>query len=167
MTKIQSFWCQGHLVISWSWPLTYDLEKSWFLRTCPDMHTRHIWLRYCLTRYCPWNLLLEQQWLKHEYRGKYSKSYCHVIADVISIKNVSSGIICDDSFIFDIKMNLEEKFEIFKMATILRSRWAFWPENVPDFEYDFNITNPIPYIWSCLQSSSSNMKGVIAASKFD
>ena len=44
--------------------------------------------------------------LKHEYRRLNVMLGCDVITNVISVKNTFSGIICNDLFISDVKMNL-------------------------------------------------------------
>ena len=49
-------------------------------------------------------------------------------------KNTFLGTISDDLPIFDVKMNLFEIFQNFKMAAILMSGRGFTPEIVPEFE---------------------------------
>ena len=62
---------------------------------------------------------------KHEYRRPNSTSRCDVTDDVISVENTFSEIMCNDFFISDDKMNQLKHFEMFKMASILRSEQPF------------------------------------------
>ena len=51
---------------------------------------------------------------KHEYRRLYFMLRCDVTDDVTSVKNTFSEIICDDLFIYDVKMNLSKIFRNFQ-----------------------------------------------------
>ena len=47
---------------------------------------------------------------KHEYRRPTMTSRCDVTDDVISIENTFSGMICNDFFISDVKIDLPKIF---------------------------------------------------------
>ena len=67
-----AYWCQGHPVSLWCWPLTWNLEKCYSLRSFFGMYNleRQLWYWHLLTRHCPCNLLPESTSPKHEYREK-------------------------------------------------------------------------------------------------
>ena len=71
---------------------------------------------------------------RHQWRHQHEKYF--------------SGTICDDLFIFDVKIKLYWKFEIFKMAAFLRVRRSFKPEVISDIVLHTRIGNLIPYVLS-------------------
>ena len=86
-----------------------------------DMDILDIWLQYCfyIARYWPWNLLLQQQSPKQEYREQCSKSHCDIIV-VISDKTTSSWVFF--SWYFHIWYPNEHIQNILKF-----SKWtSFW-----------------------------------------
>ena len=50
---------------------------------------------------------------KHEYREQCPKSHCDVIAHIINIEKVFSGVISGELSISDVKMNLSEILQNF------------------------------------------------------
>ena len=64
--------------------------------------------------------------LKHEYRKRTLTSHRDVISDVIKIKNTIWGIISDDLFIPDVKMNLSKIFCKFQNGRHFEVRLSFY-----------------------------------------
>ena len=56
----------------------------------------------------------------------FSKSYREDIADVFSMKQTFSGVICDDTFILMSNQSYAYCFQILKMVAIFMSQWLFF-----------------------------------------
>ena len=54
-------------------------------------------------------------------------------------------MICDDLFIFEVKLKLCSMFQIFKMATILRSRQTYLLVVISEVEYTNKIDEHLQY----------------------
>ena len=81
MTKLRPLKCEGHLATLWLWPLTYKLEKWYFIWYFLVKCSVEIWSRYShyFPRCLPDKLPPKPTSLKHEYRGQYSKLRCSFI----------------------------------------------------------------------------------------
>ena len=110
-----AYWCQGHPVSLWCWPLTCNLEKCYSLRSFFCMYN----LAICSRSQHLLNMNIERNFeatlWRHRWRHHHKKTFC--------------GIIWDDLFISEIRLKLCLIFQNFQNGRHFELATNFFTES--------------------------------------